>query len=126
MILCDTNILIELYKNNAQIVNELRQIGTDNLAVSSISVAELYFGAFDKAELQQLKKHLALLHQLPLNNSVSKLFLNLMETYALSHKLSIPDALIAATAIEHGIPLYTLNLKDFRFIDMLQLHNPTA
>ena len=52
MILCDTNILIELYKNNAQIVSELRQIGIDNLAVSSISVAELYFGAFDIDMLQ--------------------------------------------------------------------------
>jgi predicted nucleic acid-binding protein len=126
MILCDTNILIELYKNNAQIINELRQIGTENLAVNSISVAELYFGAFDKAELQKLKKHLALLHQLPLNNAVSKIFLNLMETYSLSHKLSIPDALIAATAIEHDIPLYTLNLKDFRFINTLQLHSKVA
>lgn len=47
-----------------------------------------------------------------------------METYSLSHKLSLPDALIAATAIEHDIPLYTLNLKDFRFISMLQLHTP--
>jgi tRNA(fMet)-specific endonuclease VapC len=29
MILCDTNILIEFYKNNPIIVNELRQIGLD-------------------------------------------------------------------------------------------------
>ncbi len=31
MILCDTNILIEFYKNNTAIIQELRQIGSQNL-----------------------------------------------------------------------------------------------
>jgi len=43
----------------------------------------------------------------------------LLEEFALSHKLSVPDALIAATALSQGIPLYTLNRKDFRFIPNL-------
>jgi predicted nucleic acid-binding protein len=126
MILCDTNILIELYKNNEQIIEPLRQIGSMNLAVSAVSVAELYYGAFDKAELRKIKKHLSLLHQLPLSGDISHTFLNLMESYSLSHKLSVPDALIAATALEHELPLYTLNLKDFRFITTLQLHTPVG
>lgn len=126
MILCDTNILIEFYKNNEQIISELRQIGADNLAVSAVSVAELYFGALDKPELNQLKKHLSSMQQLPLNTAVSQIFLNLMETYSLSHKLSIPDALIAATAIERDLPLFTLNIKDFRFIDTLLLHRAAS
>jgi len=49
-----------------------------------------------------------------------------METYSLSHKLSLPDALIAATAISHDLELYTLNIKDFRFITGLNLHRPAA
>ena len=126
MIICDTNILIEFYKNNIQIVGELRNIGAHNLAVSVVSVAELYFGALNKAELGTLKKHLASMNQLPMNVAVSNTFLNLMGTYSLSHKLSIPDALIAATAMEYDFALFTLNLKDFRFIDRLQLHNVTT
>ncbi len=47
-----------------------------------------------------------------------------MKTYALSHKLTIPDALIASTAIIHQIQLYTLNKKDFTFIPDLILYNP--
>jgi len=31
MILCDTNILIEFYKNNIQVVEELRRIGKERL-----------------------------------------------------------------------------------------------
>lgn len=34
MILCDTNILIEFYKNNPQIVQELRRMGQSQLAIS--------------------------------------------------------------------------------------------
>ncbi len=41
MILCDTNVLIEFYKNNPRVTVELRQIGLGNLAVSVITVAEL-------------------------------------------------------------------------------------
>ena len=45
-----------------------------------------------------------------------------MEEYFLSHKLAIPDALIAATALVNSISLYTLNAKDFRFIEGLTIH----
>jgi hypothetical protein len=45
-----------------------------------------------------------------------------MAQYSLSHKLTIPDAMIAATALTHNISLYTLNLKDFRFIQGLQIY----
>jgi tRNA(fMet)-specific endonuclease VapC len=34
MIICDTNILIEFYKGNHQVVDILRGIGIPNLAIS--------------------------------------------------------------------------------------------
>jgi tRNA(fMet)-specific endonuclease VapC len=122
MILCDTNILIEFYKNRLEVAAELRRIGQERLAVSTVTQAELYFGARDKAELKQLKQHLALLHQIPLDTLISTRFVQLMETYSLSHKLSLPDALIAATALSYDFALYTLNIRDFRFIAGLRLH----
>jgi predicted nucleic acid-binding protein len=48
-----------------------------------------------------------------------------MEAYSLSHKLSVPDALIAATAIVHDVALYTLNVKDFHFISDIELYQPS-
>lgn len=65
MILCDTNILIEFYKNNPEIINQLRLIGVDKLAISAITQAELYYGAINKVELNQIKKHLKLLLREP-------------------------------------------------------------
>ncbi len=122
MILCDTNILVEFYKNNARVIHELRSIGFNQLAISTITQAELYYGAINKIELNKIKKNLKLLHILSVDVMVSTQFIELMETYSLSHKLSIPDAFIASTALVHEINLYTLNLKDFRFIKGLNLH----
>ena len=51
MILCDTNILIEFYRGNPKIIQELERVGLGDLAVSIISTGELYFGARDKREL---------------------------------------------------------------------------
>lgn len=45
-----------------------------------------------------------------------------MSKYTLSHKLSLPDGLIAATAIVQDVPLYTLNIKDFKYIQGLRPH----
>jgi len=45
-----------------------------------------------------------------------------MESYSQSHKLGIPDALIAATAMVHKVELYSLNAKDFQFISDLKLY----
>jgi toxin FitB len=39
-------------------------------------------------------------------------------------KMSLGDALIAATCLEHGLPLATANVKDFEWIDGLVIHNP--
>ncbi|OQY33835.1 MAG: pilus assembly protein [Anaerolineaceae bacterium 4572_5.1] len=122
MIVCDTNILIEFYKNNSQILQTLHKIGQEHLAISIITQAELYFGALNNAELLKIKRHLSLLQCYPIGNHLSDTFLQLMESYSLSHKLSIPDALIAATALTHGAKLYTLNIKDFRFIPGLVLY----
>jgi len=113
MILCDTNILIEFYRDHDDIVDVLRGIGLPNLAVSAITIGELYFGARDRRELLKIKKHLASLQRIPIDQETSELALSLLETYALSHRLNLPDAVIAATAMRHGLSLYTLNVKTF-------------
>jgi predicted nucleic acid-binding protein len=47
-----------------------------------------------------------------------------MQTFTLSHGLEIPDALIAATALELSLPLYTLNDRHFRMIPGLTVLRP--
>ena len=122
MILIDTNILIEIYKNNISIVEEVKKIGQGNISISDITCAELYFGARNKKELQTIAKDLKKLQIIHIQAEISDKAVKLVEKYAMSHKLSIPDALIAATAIYYNISLYTLNVKDFIFIENVKLH----
>ncbi len=125
MILCDTDIFIEALKNNPRAIEELRGIGFQNIALSSISVMELYFGAIDKRELKKIKSRLQTLDILTIDRQITEKATFLIEKYAKSHGLRIPDALIAATAICRRMELLTYNLKDFKFIDGIELYDPT-
>lgn len=123
IVLCDTDVIIEFYKGNLQIANILRQIGIENIAISSITVAELFFGALNKNELNRISKDISLMNVLSINEDINDAFIELMKKYSLSHKLKIPDSLIAATSIEYKINLFTLNKKDFAFISNLPLYD---
>ena len=121
MILCDTNIFIEIYRGNLDIIQTVKSIGQHNLIISDVTCAELLFGARNKKEIITIRKDLNKVTVLPIETSISVLAVELVEKYALSHKLSFPDALIASTAIIYNIELYTLNIKDFKFIDGIGL-----
>ena len=120
MILCDTNIFIEIYKGNNNIISAFKKIGQHTVAISDVSCAELLYGARNKKELRIIRKDLDVLTVLPIQTAISTMAVLLVEKYSLSHKLSLPDALIAATALHYNIELYTLNLKDFKFIKRVQ------
>ncbi len=49
MILLDTNILIEILKNNRETIAQISQFEVP-LVISSITAMELFYGARDKAE----------------------------------------------------------------------------
>jgi predicted nucleic acid-binding protein len=123
VIICDTNILIELYKNNPKIISNLQMIGEENIAISSVTAGELVFGALNKKELQTIKKNIDNLVVLHINDLISRKFIDLMFKYSKSHGLAVPDALIASTALINNLELYTLNQKDFKYIEDLKLFN---
>ena len=58
---------------------------------------------------------------IPINHEISELFIQLGKQYALSHKISVPDMLIGATAIYNDLPLLTNNLKDFQYLPNIKL-----
>jgi hypothetical protein len=121
MILCDTNIIIEILKGNKRTINIIESIGLENIAISSVTVMELYFGALNKRELNKIKKHLQALNIVHFDTDISESAIKLIERFSKSHGLQIPDAIIAATAMTSKIKLFTFNLKDFKYIDGLKL-----
>ncbi len=122
MILCDTNVIIEILKGDEKTIKVIEKIGLENVAISSVMVMELYFGALNKRELSKIKKHLKALNTVHFDNDISELAVSMIESYSKSHGLQIPDAIIAATALSFEMKLFTLNLKDFKYIDGLSLY----
>jgi hypothetical protein len=119
-IILDTNILIEILKNNKQTIKEVEKYTIHHICV--ISAMELFYGAFNKAELQKLKKFIELFNTITIDESISNIAKDLVYKYAKSHTLDIPDSLIASTALKSNLPLLTYNKKDFQFIDNIILH----
>jgi predicted nucleic acid-binding protein len=122
LVLCDTNIIIEFYKENPGVIKNLRAIGQRNMAVSIITAGELLYGALNKKELNRIKSDLEHLQVIHLTQETGECFTQLMLDYSLSHRLSLPDGLIAATALTQNISLYTHNLKDFKYIKDIKLY----
>ncbi len=126
-IICDTDVLIDYfdsskvrYSATRNIVNE--KIRTENVVLSAITKMELIAGVGNKHDLQLLSSNISGFQLLLINPKISSIAISLFEIYKLSHNLALPDAIIAATAIVTKVPLFTYNLKDFRFIDNLQLY----
>lgn len=124
MYLLDTNIVSELRKGikaDSHVLSWARTVSTSSLFLSVITILEIEMGVLQKERQDSIQG--ALLrswldaHVLP---SFSDRILNIDVAVALScAKLHIPnpqaerDALIAATALVHGLIVVTRNTGDF-------------
>jgi len=126
LVLCDTNVFIHFFNGNEETINVLKELGNKRVLIPSVTVMELYQGMGNKNELIDMKKkikHYSILH---FNGDVSRLAIEYINAFSLSQNLQIPDAIIAASAVTFNLPLYTYNLKDFRFIPNLELYQPNT
>ncbi len=124
MILCDTNILIDLLRLNPVRIGQVDRFLPGQLAISLVTEAELINGARNQSELRGIRQNVAGCIVLPLTESIGQAAIDLMYQYRLSHSLDFADALIAATAIAHGLPLFTLNRKHFQYLPGLIIYEP--
>ena len=122
--LVDTDILIDAALDVREAVDCLDTLeDTAVLAVSVITQMELIVGCRNKAELKKMEQFLARFQILPLNEQISGIAVELLQKYRLSHGLLIPDALIAATAMDLNLDFVSKNQRDYRFVEDLKLLN---
>ena len=121
-LLLDSDVLIDAGRGAQVALSYLQRHSTQfTLMVSSVAQMELLVGCRNKAEQRQLERFLRPFSLLKLNEAIADEATTLIRQYRLSHGLAMPDALVAATALIHAIPLATGNQRDFRFIAGLQL-----
>lgn len=114
--LLDTDVLIDFLRGVPQARDFIVNLPRD-AAVSAVTVAELYVGVREGGERQALQQLLATFRILPLDAETASLGGLLRRDYGKSHGVGLNDALIAATALLHRLPLATLNLKHYPMLD---------
>jgi toxin FitB len=135
MILLDTNIVSEPFtKMPSQIVlNWLNAQEAAALFLSTIVLAELYFGAYlvqEERRREHLLQTIALIRNdyvgrtLGFNEAVAERYAQITAARQLiGRHMETKDAMIAAICIVHDATLATRNVKDFAGLD-LKLVNP--
>ena|SRR5688572_32985007 len=118
MILLDTNVFIYLANGsiNAEQLN-------DDIAFASVTKIEaLGYSHITVAEQSYLEGLFVECEQIDLDESIIQRAIRLRQQV----RLSLGDAIIAATAIENDCKLWTANTEDFLHVEGLRLHNPLA
>ena len=118
----DTDILIDATKRREDATIFLVRQQVVGIQISIISEIELVVGCRDKVELTQTQGFLQDCTVLPVTANASQIAYRLVESFYLSHGISLPDALVAATALEHDLTLYTRNTRHFRMIPQLKIN----
>jgi toxin FitB len=118
-ILVDSNLLI--YAANAPEGKVAQWLLATLPFVSIISKVEtLGFHRFQQRDREALQDMLTALHVIYPTHQTFELAIELRQR----HKMSLADALIAATTLEHGLSLATHNTQDFTWIENLSLFDP--
>jgi tRNA(fMet)-specific endonuclease VapC len=123
LIIVDSCVFIKAFRRDAQAINDLKNI-EGSTAYSIITQLELLIGANTKTKKEAITEIFESYYGIPINAEISKMAVQIMQTYISGQQvLSVPDSLIAATALVTGFPLLTYNTKDFSFISGLQFFN---
>ena len=122
-IVIDTNIFVDHLRNFAPAVKFFESIiEREDIYFSAITEAELIAGKAnnDNDSREKLLHFLHRWNKLPVDNPLVMIAGDLSRKYG----MSIPDAIIASTALSNGAELITKNTKDFNKIPGLKIKSP--
>ena len=110
----DTSIVIDLVTNLPAARQWAVNFDLRTASVASVTIMEVLAGAQNKQELQKLGRYLAKFYELHLLKQDSVWAVRHFRQFWLSHQIGMSDCFIGAIAARTQLPLYTLNIKDFK------------
>ena len=124
--LLDTTWIVEYLRGNADVISRVEALQDGGLAVSLISVAELYEGVFRSQDPGRneaaLKSFLEGVAVLGLTEDICVIYgRERARLYQEGNVVGAIDLLIAATALSHNLMLLTAD-RDFERIGGLMVH----
>lgn len=121
MNLLDSNIVIAVASCDDDAVNRLVREGSYSVSVVT-RIEVLGYHRLTHEDKTDLLAFLAGGRELALDNAVAQTAVWLRQ----QRRMGLGDAIIAATALVHGLPLVTRNVDDFKHVENLKLVNPFA
>ena len=117
----DTDVLIWYMKGNEKAYKAVEN--TANFSISVVTYMELVQGMRNKNELNNLRRALHGWNTkiLYISEEISVKAMFFVEQNYLSHSMQLADALIGATAISHGLPIFTGNDKHYKILKDVQI-----
>ncbi len=125
----DTNICIYIIKNNPPAVQKrFSKERPGDVAISSITVAELFYGAEKSSQLDRniisIQKFLQPLITLPFTEEAAAAYGKIrVQLERRGEPIGAMDLLIASQALTHDLILVTNNVREFQRIDSLHIEN---
>ena len=126
--LLDTDICIYWLKGREIIRNKILSVGLSNVAICSITVAELYYGAYNSSRIEEnltrAERFISNIAVISLDNDALRCFGELKtQLRKLGQPVADFDLLIASVAITENLILVTNNTRHYNRIDEIQLEN---
>lgn len=123
IIIADTDVVIDFFSGIEPIASTIANlINNDSLALTSITVFELYAGITGKKRLKQIDDLVSITPVFPLEIKSAKMAAQVYSDLKKVGKLiGNQDILIAGTCINLDIPLLTRNTAHFSRISRLKL-----
>jgi predicted nucleic acid-binding protein len=115
--LFDTTVLVDNFRGKSVVVPFVQPIldGTATVWFSVITEAELWAGIKSPYERVRYEALLSMMKRIPVTKTIARIAGELYGTYR-HQGLSLPDALIAATARVYKKTLLTRNIKHFELL----------
>ena len=119
--LIDTDVLIWYIKGNKKAYKTVEQY--NGFSISVITYMELVQGMRNKQELNILRKTMCNWNVkiIYISEEISAKAMFYVEQHFLSHSIQLADALIAATAAAHGLPILTGNNKHYTVMKNIEV-----
>jgi predicted nucleic acid-binding protein len=130
IVLLDTTVLIDVLRGRSDRYALLADMAAHGhtFATSAMNIGEVYAG-MRPTEESRTEMFLSTLDCYPVTQSIARRAGKLKSAWARKGKtLDLPDMVVAATALEYGLPLMTDNRKDFPLpeLNLYPLDDETA
>ena len=126
--LLDTSICVFFLRGRLNLDKIVKEVGLENCYISEITVAELRFGAENSDNPTKSNKAVDVflkgLTIIPIFGSIKRYAIEKVRLRKIGKPINDEfDLLIGVTAIENQLILVTDNVKDFKFLNGIQMEN---